>query len=281
MQKLKVALISFLAVVILSPFPPFAQAAEDPFVYPEQTPKLVRGTKYRISKSNISRTETNNEVRDAVVAINAYREPPAYTVRLGRQGRVLVAFTNRSEAQRVSAGSGFFIHSDGYILTNKHVVDATESRYMVSLGEGRDLEATVVYRDPEHDLAIIKIDGSGYSTLKLGDSTAAQIGDSIVAVGNALGVFEDASSTGTITALNEDIRVQTDHGELILSNMIESSAWVYPGDSGGPLLNKAGEVLGINTAAAVGWSDPISYAIPINSAAHVFNRAGVKLYSNH
>lgn len=167
--------------------------------------------------------------------------------------------------QKVGAGSGFIVGSNGYIITNKHVVYDDTAEYTVLLPKGVQKTATVIYKDPNNDMAIVKISGSGYPSLPLGDSSTLQAGQSVVAIGNALGEFDNSVSVGVISGLGRTIdAMQSDGSVETLKNIIQTDAAINPGNSGGPLLDLNGNVVGINVATAVG-SNSVSFSIPINS----------------
>ncbi len=166
--------------------------------------------------------------------------------------------------QKVAAGTGFFIRSNGYIVTNKHVVPDTNAVYTVLLSNGSQKTATVVYRDPTYDIAVVKIDGTGYPVVSFGDSSTLKLGQSVAAIGNALGEYNNSVSVGVISGLNRTIEASDENGTTEqLTGVIQTDAAINPGNSGGPLLDLSGNVIAINVATAVG-SNNISFAIPIN-----------------
>lgn len=216
----------------------------------------------------------------AVVQIIAYEDMPARATYLERRGGGWqVRGTEQTiDSVAVSSGSGFFVREDGYIITNNHVVDE-DTEYAAYTGEER-LQARVVYRDPAYDLAVLKVAGSGYPALALGDSRALEVGGPVVAMGNALGEFIDSASIGVVLSVDEDIAVQSGVERVgrslvrtydRLFGLIETTAKVYPGDSGGPLLNARGEVVGVNVATAVG--ERVGFAIPAELAKRALERA--------
>ena len=172
-----------------------------------------------------------------------------------------------------AAGTGMVLTSSGYILTNNHVVDeATSLSVKVSNGS-RTYPAKVVGVDPTDDVAVIQAEGaSGLTPLSFGNSSSLSVGDNVVAIGNALNKPGPPTVTqGTVTALNRSITVNSDLGGTeSLSQLVEHDAQLQPGNSGGPLFNAAGQVVGMNTAAASGAIPQAGtndgFAIPINSA---------------
>ncbi len=170
--------------------------------------------------------------------------------------------------QQVGAGSGFIVTSDGYILTNKHVVSDSSASYTVLLSTGVQKVAKIVYVDESNDVAIIKIDGS-YSPLSLGDSAALKLGQSVVAIGNALGEYSNSVSVGIISGLNRTIEASDGRGSVeSLSGVIQTDAAINRGNSGGPLLDLSGKVVGVNVATVLG-SNSISFAIPSNTVRSI------------
>lgn len=166
--------------------------------------------------------------------------------------------------QETNAGTGFFVDSDGYILTNKHVVADESFTYSVVLGSGKKKPATVVYRDPTNDLAIIKISGSNYPVLNIGDSSKLKIGQKVLGIGNAYGNTTDTVSAGSVSALNKSVVAEGESTQH-LSGVIQTTAQLYPGDSGGPLFDLEGNVIGVDVAIAA-QKDNVSFSIPINDA---------------
>jgi len=163
------------------------------------------------------------------------------------------------------AGSGVIIDPNGYILTNNHVVEGAQ-KITVSLSDGRTFTASDTRRDPNTDVAIIKVDATGLPTAKLGDSSKLRVGDWVVAVGNALALEGGPTVTaGIVSYLGRSIM---EENNAVLYDLIQTDAAINPGNSGGPLLNMSGEVVGINTAIA-GEGQNIGFAISINSALPV------------
>jgi serine protease Do len=164
-----------------------------------------------------------------------------------------------------SVGSGFIISHDGYIATNKHVVVDNTASYFVILSNGTRIPATVVYRDPDQDLAVVKIPGTYSSVAHLG-TTSTTLGEPIIAIGNAFGQAQNSVSVGTIAGFN---RVITARGAGLvehLSGLLETHASIVPGYSGGPLFDMNGNVIGINVAASASQNN-VGFSIPIESVA--------------
>lgn len=167
--------------------------------------------------------------------------------------------------QQQGAGTGLIITNDGYIVTNKHVASDTGANYTVFTSDGKKYDAKVASQDPLNDLAIMKIDAKGLPVVDLGDSDQLQVGQWVIAIGNALGQLQNTVTVGVISARERQLTAggygdQTEN----LENLIQTDAAINSGNSGGPLVNLAGQVVGINTAVASNAQN-IGFAIPVNS----------------
>ncbi len=173
-----------------------------------------------------------------------------------------------TQLQEVGAGSGFIVSPDGLILTNKHVVSDNKAEYTVFTNDGQKYSAKVLALDPVQDLAVIKIQSDKkFQPVILGNSSGIQIGQTAIAIGNALGQFSNTVSVGVISGLQRTISASDQVGGFseTLEGIIQTDAAINSGNSGGPLLNLKGEVIGIDTAMAQGAQD-IGFAIPIDMA---------------
>jgi S1-C subfamily serine protease len=173
-----------------------------------------------------------------------------------------------TERQEIGSGTGFIISSDGLVLTNKHVVLDEEADYTVFTNDGESYTAKVLAKDAIQDIAVLKIDqsnGEPFSVVKFGDSDKLKSGQTVVAIGSALGEFRNTVSVGVISALGRTITASGGGLVETLEDVIQTDAAINKGNSGGPLLNLRGEVIGINTATVMG-AQSISFAIPINYA---------------
>lgn len=169
------------------------------------------------------------------------------------------------EKKQIGGGSGFFVSSNGLIVTNRHVVDQKNVEYTVFTNDGKKHIATIVARDPVLDIALIKIEGNGFPSLSLGNSDSLEVGQSVIAIGNALAEFKNTVSVGVISALSRSITASgSSTGVEVLDHVIQTDAAINPGNSGGPLLDLSGKVIGVNVAVAQG-SQNIGFALPINS----------------
>ena len=187
----------------------------------------------------------------------------------GGSGLTQPCDTGQTQLQQVGGGSGFIVSSDGLILTNKHVVSDTGASYSVLTNDGKTYTAKVLARDPNQDLAVLKIDATGLPTVTLGDSNGLQLGQTAIAIGNALGQFSNTVSVGVVSGLARTVTASApDTGaQETISGVIQTDAAINPGNSGGPLLNLQGQVIGIDTAIASN-AENIGFAIPIDQAKH-------------
>lgn len=178
--------------------------------------------------------------------------------------------------QEIGAGSGFIVSQDGLVLTNKHVVLDKAADYTVVTNGGSKYNAKVVALDPVQDLAIIKIQTDAsknpgqaekFPSIKLGDSNGVRIGQGVIAIGNALGQFTNTVSVGVVSGLKRTVSASNQSGSFseTLEGIIQTDAAINQGNSGGPLLNLRGEVIGVSVATAQG-AQSIGFAIPINIA---------------
>jgi len=185
-----------------------------------------------------------DQIKNAVVKIDVFRE---------QNGRKMPA----------GSGSGFVFSSDGLIFTNAHVI-AKAGTIRITLLDGSEFEAIITGQDPDSDIAILKIYGNGYTVAKLGDSQQLLIGQLLIAIGNPLG-YQHSVSTGVLSGVGRTLR--TANGQTI-ENVLQTDAPLNPGNSGGPLINTDGDVVGINTAI-IGGAQGLSFAIDINMAREV------------
>ncbi len=184
------------------------------------------------------------------------------------------------EREETEEGTGFIISEDGLILTNKHVVKDEDADYTVFLSSGEKFEAEVLVRDPLQDIAVLKIEGDGFPTVKIGDSDAVRLGQTAIAIGNALGEFQNTISTGVISGTGRRITARGGYTVEVLDDVFQTDAAINFGNSGGPLLNIKGEAIGINTAMMM-HAEGIGFAIPINRAERAIKGAkedGVIVY---
>jgi len=223
----------------------------------------------------------DDHLRDAGLPLppgdgDAAQRPPDSVAGIAAQVLPSVVSIEVSTASGTATGSGLVLRQDGYILTNNHVVaDAAQdasAALVVTFADGSEEDGSIVGRTSEYDLAVVKVDVEGLTPLVLGDSDAVVVGDPVVAIGAPLGLAGTVT-TGIVSALNRPVSAG-DVADTAFINAIQTDAAINPGNSGGPLVNAAGEVIGINSAIAqppgatgsTGGSIGLGFAIPSNQA---------------
>lgn len=173
----------------------------------------------------------------------------------------------KKEKTKIGGGSGFIVSQDGYVITSNHVVGEKDADYTVIYEPKKTYPAKVISRDPINDIAVLKIQGKNFPCLELADSDKVELGETVIAVGNALGEFHDTVSTGVVSGLSRYIAAFSGLSKQaeMLRGLIQTDAAINPGNSGGPLVNIEGKVIGVNTATVMGAQN-IGFAIPINYA---------------
>lgn len=220
------------------------------------------------SPSSILGQQSQEEtITQAVATIN----PSVVSIRVSRD----IRYRNGTVTQRVGAGSGFIVSEDGYIVTNKHVVDYTNATYNIILPDGSETPATLAHMDSNNDIAVLKIQKNNLEPVKLGTSSNLQLGQSVIAVGNALGEYSNSVSVGIVSGLDRVIEAEDRYGEVErIEGTIQTDAAINPGNSGGPLVDKDGKVIGVNVATVLG-SNSISFAIPIDVVKNLLRNLGI------
>ncbi len=174
-----------------------------------------------------------------------------------------------SGKQEIGGGTGFIVDAKrGYIVTNKHVVRDTEAEYSVLTNDGERYDAKVLARDPFNDVAILQIKAKNLTAVKLGNSDKLEMGQTVIAIGNALGEYRNTVTKGVVSGIGRTIVAGSSAGSERLEGVIQTDAAINPGNSGGPLVNLNGEVIGINTAIDR-EGQLIGFAIPINTVKKV------------
>ncbi len=214
-----------------------------------------------IVTKNISASQTNNPFGDDEFFRRFFGDD--FMLPFGFQSPDSQGETENVE---VAGGTGFIVSSDGMILTNKHLVLDEEAEYTVLTNNNERIPAEVLALDPVQDIAILKIERGGLPVVELSHSGSIKIGQTVVAIGNALGEFRNTVSVGVVSGLQRSIVTQGTFGQLEqLSEVIQTDAAINQGNSGGPLLNLAGQAIGINVAMAVG-AENIGFSLPIEKA---------------
>ncbi len=197
--------------------------------------------------------------------------PSVVSVNVISEGVASDLFGFQRNVQRSSAGTGFVISKDGLVLTNRHVVPKGASNVSLTLSDGTELtDVEIIGRTSDSDpldVAFLRIkDGKGkdLTPLKIGDSSKVRVGDKVVAIGNALGQFQNTVTSGIISGYGRSIQAGDASQSETLQNLFQTDAAINQGNSGGPLVNINGEVIGINTAVAGGAAENIGFSIPIN-----------------
>lgn len=222
------------------------------------------------------------EVSPSVVTVVATSTAPQQTFNFGPFS-VFDQTSPQQQPQQQSIGSGFIVSQDGLIITSKHVVSDTQAKYQIVTDNNKKYDVTKIYRDPLNDIAIVKIEptqniGTTLIPVTMGDSSHLQVGSYVVAIGTALGEFRSTVTTGVISGLGRGITAGDEFAGYVekLDNVIQTSAAISPGNSGGPLVNSSGAVIGVNTAVAQNGQN-IGFALPINvvkDSLNNFNQTG-------
>ncbi len=170
-----------------------------------------------------------------------------------------------SELVEVSGGTAFFVTEDGYLLTNRHVVDEKDASLFIVKSDGEELSAKLVDIDPFQDVAVLKVEGEGFPTVKLATAEEAKIGQTVIAIGNSLSEFRNTVTKGVVSGINRRVTTGASINADVIEQAIQTDAAINSGNSGGPLINLLGEVIGINTAVSY-QGENIGFAIPIVEA---------------
>ncbi|MFM8824701.1 MAG: S1C family serine protease [Candidatus Nanopelagicus sp.] len=221
---------------------------------------IGRGSATNIGANLVQTTSAIERAPDSIAALAARVIPAVVSISVKGAGGS-------------GTGSGFFLDSDGFILTNNHVVEsaARSGSITVELSDGKKYRAKLIGRDGPYDLAVLKIDVVGAPTLQLGNSDEVQVGDAVIAIGSPLGLSGTVTS-GIISSKNRAVTTGGGSGESSFINALQTDAAINPGNSGGPLVDATGAVIGVNSAiATLGFSAQagsigLGFAIPINQA---------------
>lgn len=216
-------------------------------------------------------TKKEDVVLPTTVPVEEEKEIPTIinAVKKAKPAVVSILITDKITNKKLGNGSGFLISPDGLIVTNRHVVFDKDGIFTVMLNDGKEYKAIVLDRDPVLDVALIKIEGYSFPYLNLADSDLLEVGETVIAIGNALGEFKNTVSAGVVSGLSRSITAGDKFGQReYLDEVIQTDAAINKGNSGGPLLNIYGDVVGINVAM-VENSSSIGFSLPINSVKDV------------
>ncbi|GAB4457752.1 MAG: trypsin-like peptidase domain-containing protein [Armatimonadaceae bacterium] len=218
------------------------------------------GTRFEAEKVPVARAVTVDD--DAL--LDAYSRT---VVQVAEQVSPSVVYIeSRGNEQRDGSGSGFLITPDGYLLTNSHVVQGGQP-LTVTTQDGRQYSADRIGDDPYTDLAVLRIDGADLKPVKMGDSQKVRVGQVAIAIGNPYG-FQTSVTAGVVSALGRSLRSYSGRN---IENVLQTDAALNPGNSGGPLVNSRGEVIGVNTAVILP-AQGICFAIAVNTASFIASR---------
>ncbi len=168
------------------------------------------------------------------------------------------------ERTQIGGGTGFFVTENGMIATNKHVIDDEDAEYIVVTQDGRELVAKVIAKDPVLDLAFLQVDGDGFPAMQLGNSDEVEVGETVIAIGNALAEFSNSVTKGIVSGKNRRLLAGSFDRSEIIEEAIQTDAAINFGNSGGPLINLKGEVVGMNTAIS-DRAQLLGFALPANA----------------
>ncbi|HSX01840.1 MAG TPA: trypsin-like peptidase domain-containing protein [Candidatus Saccharimonadia bacterium] len=224
---------------------------------------------YLASGGNLPVVKQQLQVQESSAVIDVAKKVSPSVVSI--TSKAVTAGYFGSPVEQDAAGTGIIVSSDGLIMTNKHVVADDTATYTVIGSDGKELPgARVVARDSINDIAFVRVNATNLPSVTLGDSGSVQVGQQVVAIGNALGQFQNTVTSGIISGIGRPVMAGDSSGASSaaesLSNLFQTDAAINPGNSGGPLVNLAGQVIGMNTAVAGQGAQNIGFAIPINDA---------------
>lgn len=240
-------------------------------IYQAQVRGLIPQGDLSLNKPLNQETRTIVSEENAVISVVEKNSPSVVAIGVSRA--VVNPFDPFSAPTKTDStiGTGFMISGSGIIVTNKHVI-ADVGNYSVVTKDGQKYEIKKIYKDPIFDLALVQIDGSNISALEMGDSSKLKVGQTVIAIGNALGRLTNTVTTGVVSGLGRKVTTGDPiYGtEESLDNLIQTDAAINPGNSGGPLLSSAGQVIGVNVATTE-FAQNIGFAIPINTVKPIID----------
>lgn len=227
-------------------------------------PKTITETKIEVVDEETVVTRVVEKANDSVVTVAISKDVLNNSLDVFRQ--MFGVYEEKVESTNIERdiGTGFIISEDGLIVTNKHVVSDLGAKYKVVIGKDETVEVVNIYRDPVNDLAIIKVNKSGLKPVEMGDSSKLKVGQTVIAIGTALGEFRSTVTKGVISGLGRGITAGgVGIGMEKLEDVIQVDAAINSGNSGGPLFDSSGKVIGVNVAVSQGGQN-IGFALPIN-----------------
>lgn len=227
-------------------------------------PKRITETKIEVVDEETVVTRVVEKANDSVVTVAISKDVLNNSLDVFRQ--MFGVYEEKVESTNIERdiGTGFIISEDGLIVTNKHVVSDLGAKYKVVIGKDETVEVVNIYRDPVNDLAIIKVNKSGLKPVEIGDSSKLKVGQTVIAIGTALGEFRSTVTKGVISGLGRGITAGgVGIGMEKLEDVIQVDAAINSGNSGGPLFDSSGKVIGVNVAVSQGGQN-IGFALPIN-----------------
>lgn len=247
-SKLKKYLLIFLLMVAVSAISIFAYA-------------MYNKIEVQDYKSETSATRLYNDVQEDEINLEDITKGVVGISKIKNTG---IAILDSDATTELGLGSGVIVSENGYIITNQHVAGDKYGTCYVTLENGNRYNGNVVWADSDLDLAIVKINMTGLRYLQLGDSDNIKLGEEVQAIGNPVGIeFQRTVTAGIISGLNRTIKIEDEANESYMEDLIQTDASINAGNSGGPLINKYGEVIGINSVK-ITTAEGIGFAIPIN-----------------
>ncbi len=233
---------------------------------------MAKVNQYQAQKVNFDENTQKEEKKEEISNINSINESIKAIVgisKLKQSGSSI--FVNNAE-QKLGLGSGVIITDNGYILTNQHVAGNKYSSCYVTLDDANTYEGNVIWADSNIDLAIVKINKASLEYLKLGDSDDLTLAQDVYAIGNPLGLeFQKTVTKGIISSLNRTIKIEEENQNVYMEDLIQTDATINEGNSGGALINSAGELIGINSVK-ISNAEGIGFAVPVNIVKPIINK---------
>ncbi len=228
-------------------------------VYVSITTEQQYASEYKAETTSVDESTNNeNNISDLIEKVN---NSVVGISKIKNKGSTIFL---KEGTQSLGLGTGFIVAKNGYIVTNEHVSGSKNSTCYVTLEDGRDYEANVVWADSDMDMSVIKINADNLPYLNLGDSDKIKIAEPVYAIGNPIGYeFQRTVTSGIISGLDRTIKIEDDDKNYYMEDLIQTDATINPGNSGGPLIDKEGNVLGINSIK-ITTAEGIGFAIPIN-----------------